>query len=113
MTLADRIAAIEARADAARNDCLCGLPQCPNCDAQDAFVSAARDDVPALCSALKVACEAGDATVKGWDKMCHGANPAIKYLSSSQCAEARDFFAGLNAIRAALASIERILGGGK
>jgi hypothetical protein len=107
MTLADRIAAIEARADAATKGpwhscgardgkCSCKMIWSPSVDqhvatakhvacvhgewgdspelvygevpqdevqANTAFIAAARTDVPALCAALKVACEALQHTV--------------------------------------------------
>jgi hypothetical protein len=129
MTLADRITAIEARADAATkgpwdyydngfdggvvsnlhrpepsehrgsdfggvhagwryDEMICGGEPCegrmePD-DPNAAFIAAARSDVPALCAALKVACE------------------ALTCVGTSQ-----------TRIDATLASIERIIGGGK
>jgi hypothetical protein len=121
MTLADRIAAIEARADAAtkgpwdtRDH---GVPNLSDVDMSDgtlasvatwrsgdpgtaeetlanaAFIAAARTDVPAICAALKVACEA----IRDNDTFVDndGDERNAKWAAS------------------ALASIERILGGGK
>jgi hypothetical protein len=122
MTLADRIAAIEARADAAtkgpwREDdgqgyCRKGNgidsdedtiveTRCDTCQGDKprikpenlSFIAAARSDVPALCAALKVACEA-------IERLGGNHHPDLPY--------GRDDVAP-----AALASIERILGGGK
>jgi hypothetical protein len=137
MTLADRIAEIQARADAAtkgpwltvkNNHISLGTPgfdydshrivwsapegdvayvpptreELGNLDA--AFIAAARADVPALCAALTVACEALERAlerVENWDCDCDveievcGKHPMLVVL------------------RTALAEIERIIGGGK
>jgi hypothetical protein len=116
MTLTDRIAEIEERAYAATTDNMDLLDRIPM------IRSIARSDVPALCSALKVACEAL-ARLEREEISGRGNEEGEDYLVCLRC-EAQEwgsadvYESGEMEHRpdcplAALASIERILAGGK
>jgi hypothetical protein len=84
MTLADRIAEIEARANSVH-------------PSPKGFVPYSTDDVPALCAALSLACEALEGLTRQAPECPHAFEPLCRWCRA----------------RAALASVERIIGGGK